>query len=115
MVESLAPLCNLAEIKSRDNAFQEIYTAKFDVASLTVPQALRKDYKSFTMGKVVVGISSVLELFEPFWKKGGASYVSDLTTYFRKESLDILIIMFGATNPDTKEFNRQIQIFEAKG
>jgi len=111
-VRELMPNAGVETVEERDSLYQECHRAKFDVKGLTIAQSLCKDYKAFTPGRAAVtyGVSSILELYEGFVLKPSADPSIDepLRLFAHRNQLDVLMLMFGAEDPITNVYTRQL-------
>lgn len=87
--------------------FDALQREKFNVSALDSADLLRKDYKSWTMSGLRVGISSVLLSVED-WLKKDSRLSNALDRYLRSEKLDLLLAMNAYTNP---EFTRELVVY----
>lgn len=91
----------------QDQYFEEVQKAKFDTASLTTTDLLRKDYKEFKFGDIRCGIASALLPMVEWTKKDNELSIG-FETYARRRNLDVLLSMNAYTDP---EFNRDLAVY----
>jgi exopolyphosphatase len=88
--------------------FKEINDAKSDLDGLTLNDVLRKDYKQWTEGDLVLGIATVVKPFEYLIGKNDRDGLTQVLVDFGKErGLDLFAIMTAYTN-DADAFSRQL-------
>ncbi|WDP89979.1 MAG: DHH family phosphoesterase [Desulfobacter sp.] len=87
--------------------FEGVQKAKFDTASLTTTDLLRKDYKEFKFGDIRCGIASAL-LSMAQWTKKDNELCIGFESYARRRNLDVLLSMNAYTDPD---FNRDLAVY----
>lgn len=103
MVSALLPRAG----KSQKELFDRLQYEKFNVASLSTSDLLRKDYKEYTAGAVRYGMSSVLLSLES-WKKKDSKLPEELKRYAETRKLSILFVMNAYTEP---KFTRELVVF----
>lgn len=94
-------------LKSQQEFFAILHREKCNVAGLSTPDLLRKDYKGFQLGTVQCGISSVL-LPVMDWLARDSNLFSGFSFFARARNLDVLLSMHGFANPD---FRRELIMF----
>ena len=87
--------------------FREVQKAKFDTASLSTIDLLRKDYKEFKFNGIRCGIASAL-LSMAQWINKDNELCLGFETYASRRNLDVLLSMNAYTNPD---FNRDLAVY----
>lgn len=87
--------------------FDRLQLEKFNVAALSSRDILRKDYKEYKMGKLMVGMSSALLPLADWFKKD-AKLEEAYATYAASRGLDVLIVMGAYTAP---EFTREMAVY----
>ncbi len=87
--------------------FGQLQHEKFNVASLSSRDILRKDYKEFQFGKLTCGISSTLLSLDQ-WIAKDAELPQAFKEFAAGQNLDILIAMGAYTDP---EFKREMAIY----
>ncbi len=87
--------------------FKEVQKAKFDTASLSTTDLLRKDYKEFKFHGISCGIASAL-LPMAQWTNKDNELSLGFEIYARRRNLDVLLSMNAYTNPD---FNRDLAVY----
>ena len=98
-------------------SFDFLNSAKYDVRRLTVPQTLRRDYKTFTMRSPHsaerhshIGISSVLLLQDAVEELYGMDgWVAGVSEFRRSQGVDILLVMHAGEHDGS--FTRQLSAF----
>lgn len=105
-VEKLEAL--FPDLPERNDIFDSLQKAKFDVSGLTTEQMLRKDQKTVFRQGVRVAISAIYMDLEAFLQRSGL--IADLRAFCQTYSYDILVAMtifFNAHNEPV----RQLAIF----
>lgn len=87
--------------------FDALQREKFNVSALDSSDLLRKDYKEWTMGKLQVGVSSVLLSIED-WLHKDADLSGSLAAFAQSRGLDLLLAMNAYTDP---EFTRELVVY----
>ena len=95
----------------QEKLFEKLQFEKFNTASLSTTDLLRKDYKEWKMGNKMCGFSSAL-LPAVKWLAKDGSISGNITAYCKSKNLDILFIMIAYTEP---EFTREMIIFSEDG
>lgn len=103
MVSALLPIAG----KSQQVLFDRLQFEKFNVASLSTFDLLRKDYKEYTAGAVRYGMSSVLLSLES-WKKKDSKLPEELKRYAESRKLSLLFVMNAYTEP---KFTRELVVY----
>ncbi len=91
----------------REKLFEKLQFEKFNTASLSTTDLLRKDYKEWKMGDKMCGFSSAL-LPAAKWLAKDNSISGNISDYCKSKNLDILFIMIAYTEP---EFTREMILF----
>lgn len=92
---------------NQQELFDALQREKFNVSALDSADLLRKDYKEWKMGKLQVGVSSVL-LSVGDWLKKDADLSRSLAAYAQSRNLDLLLAMNAYTDP---EFTRELVVY----
>lgn len=93
--------------KSQQVLFDRLQFEKFNVASLSTFDLLRKDYKEYSAGSVRFGMSSVL-LSLKSWEKKDSKLPEELKRYAVSRKLSLLFVMNAYTEP---KFTRELVIY----
>lgn len=91
----------------RKALFDSLQFEKFNVATLSSRDILRKDYKEYRMGAVLCGMSSAL-LPLTDWIKKDAALEASYAQYCEERKLDVLLVMSAYTAP---EFKRELAVY----
>lgn len=94
---------------SRNELFDKLQFEKFNVASLSSRDILRKDYKEYVMGSIRCGISSALLPLRD-WTKKDPHIEDSFRAYAEDRNLNLLLAMSAYTAP---EFHRELAVFTA--
>lgn len=75
--------------------YKEIDTVKHDISSLTIPEILRKDYKEWREGDILLGISCAVQGMDYLVEKAGSTdaLYKHLGEWAEKRGLDVASIM----------------------
>lgn len=103
MVRALLPIAG----KSQQVLFDRLQFEKFNVASLSTFDLLRKDYKEYSAGSIRYGMSSVLLSLES-WKKKDLKLPEELKRYAESRKLSLLLVMNAYTEP---KFTRELVVY----
>jgi exopolyphosphatase len=103
MAAALLPIAG----KDQKTLFDRLQFEKFNVASLSTRDLLRKDYKEYLAGQVRYGMSSVLLSLEA-WKLKDAHLAEELAQYAASNHLSLLIAMLAYTEP---KFTRELVVY----
>jgi exopolyphosphatase len=106
---------------NRDHFFKEISDAKKDISPLKLYDILRKDYKQWTEGSLVLGVSSVVRPFNFLISKANDeavasstsstdAFVKTMEAFAADRHLDIMTVMTSSVN-DTDEFQRELLVW----
>jgi exopolyphosphatase len=87
--------------------FDKLQFEKFNVASLSSRDILRKDYKGYKMGRVSCGVSSALLPLKD-WTKKDPALEESFEKYRAELGLDVLLAMCAYTAP---EFRRELAVY----
>ena len=100
---------SLVEIAGLDSKklFDKLQFEKFNVSSLGSYDLLRKDYKEWQLGKVKLGIGSVLLPVED-WAAKDSKIADACGSYLKERNLDVLLAMNAFTSPG---FTRQLVVY----
>ncbi len=109
--EAVAGKLLAASKADRKALFDSLQFEKFNVASLSTKDILRKDYKEYGMGAVMCGMSSALLPLADWFKKDKA-LEANFKAYADSRKLDVLLVMNAYTAP---EFTRELAIYAADG
>jgi exopolyphosphatase len=93
--------------RDRKGLFDMLQKEKFNVSALDTSDLLRKDYKEWKVGKIQVGIASVL-LPVADWLVKDAKLSASLDLYAKARKLDVLIAMNAYTEP---KFTRELVVY----
>ncbi len=99
-------LVEIAELNSK-KLFDKLQFEKFNVSSLGSYDLLRKDYKEWQLGKVKLGIGSVLLPVEE-WISKDPDITGECDKYLKERNLDVLLAMNAFTSPG---FTRQLVVY----
>ncbi|KAM3824512.1 exopolyphosphatase PRUNE1 isoform 3-T3 [Vipera latastei] len=106
-LESMFP-----ELQPRNQVFDALQKAKFDVSGLTTEQMLRKDLKSLASKKATVAISAVYVALQDFLHRPGLE--QDLATFCHQRGFNLLIAMAISFRDQKKPF-RQLAVYSQQG
>lgn len=99
---------------SRDDHFSNMFKARFDVSTLSVKQALQKDYKECTVSNYTIGFSSITALLSNFLLQPSVN--SDFMEMYCSHKLDLLIILgILISDPSATKIQKQIAVFQPEG
>lgn len=90
----------------RKSLFDGLQFEKFNVATLSSRDILRKDYKEYRMGSLLCGMSSAL-LSLADWFKKDKDLEASLREYAKSRKLDVLLVMCAYTAP---AFTRELAV-----
>ncbi|KAK9477519.1 hypothetical protein V1514DRAFT_333534, partial [Lipomyces japonicus] len=98
-----------------DEFFQNLASAKRDVASFTLDDILRKDYKQFTSSSsspsFTVGISSSVKSLDWILAKfSGPEFVRAVLAFAHARGLDAVLFMDSFHDDDDDEFKRELVV-----
>ena len=92
----------------RESFFQAISAAKRDVDSLDIDGLLRKDYKQWKEGSMVLGISTIIKPLSYLIKKtDGDKFKQVLQDFAGKRKLSLLALMTASTS-EAGDFQREL-------
>ena len=74
-----------------DAHYCKLFKARFDVSTLSVMQALQRDYKECTVSQYVIGFSTITASLHEFLSQSSAN--SDLMDFFTSHNLNALIVL----------------------
>jgi len=94
--------------------FEEINAAKSDLDALSLVDVLRKDYKQWTEGTKIVGISSVVKSISWLRKKAEGDFTKTLIDFANKRKLQLLAIMTAFTS-ESGDFARELLLIALDG
>ncbi|XP_029141081.1 exopolyphosphatase PRUNE1 [Protobothrops mucrosquamatus] len=106
-LESMFP-----ELQPRNQVFDALQRAKFDVSGLTTEQMLRKDLKSLASKKATVAISAVYVALQDFLHRPGLE--QDLAAFCHQRGFSLLVAMTISFGDRKKPF-RQLAVFSQQG
>ncbi|XP_039219521.1 exopolyphosphatase PRUNE1 isoform X1 [Crotalus tigris] len=106
-LESMFP-----ELQPRNQVFDTLQRAKFDVSGLTTEQMLRKDLKSLASKKATVAISAVYVALQDFLHRPGLE--QDLAAFCHQRGFSLLVAMTISFGDDKKPF-RQLAVYSQQG
>ena len=95
----------------RDGFFKEISDAKSDLDDLSLTDVLRKDYKQWTEGDLILGIASCVRSIQYIQKKSD-QFVADLVDFANSRELDLFAI--GTSHSESGSFERQLLLLAVK-
>jgi hypothetical protein len=95
-----------AGVTNTTSMYDELFTAKQDVAALTANELLRKDYKEYVAGGLKIGIASVPTPLTNLLAKPDGPNAHEV--FCAGNGLDVLIVMAAYNNPDTQAFTREL-------
>ncbi|XP_006900211.1 PREDICTED: protein prune homolog [Elephantulus edwardii] len=96
------------DLPKRNDIFDSLQKAKFDVSGLTTEQMLRKDQKTISRQGTKMAISAIYMDLESFLQRSGL--IADLQTFCQAHNYDVLVAMpifFNMNN----ELVRQLAVF----
>lgn len=82
----------LVHFSSIEQLYNETQHAKADISSLTTTDLLRKDYKEWTSGSYLYGMSSVLVPFAEVVKRDAAA-LNAIRKFFARQKLSIFFVL----------------------
>jgi inorganic pyrophosphatase/exopolyphosphatase len=109
-VEELTKL--LPSSFDREEHFDKLLKARFDISKLTVQQALLKDYKQCTVSGHTIGFSSVTALLTDFLSADTVN--AELMEFQSSHRLDAFLVL-GISMSDPTTVRRQIAVFQPEG
>ena len=105
IAQKLIPLATIA----RDELFQRLFEARFNISSLTTPQLLRKDFKLTTAGPYTLGFSSITAQLSDFLLPR-ENLTHDLDQFCEAHAIHILLLL--GISVDKEKRRRQIAIYQ---
>ncbi|XP_014595245.1 exopolyphosphatase PRUNE1 isoform X3 [Equus przewalskii] len=105
-VEKLEAL--FPDLPKRNDIFDSLQKAKFDVSGLTTEQMLRKDQKTISRQSTKMAISTIYMDLEAFLQRSGL--IADLHAFCQAHSYDVLVAMTIFFNTHNEPV-RQLAIF----
>lgn len=105
-VEKLEAL--FPDLPNRNDIFDSLQKAKFDVSGLTTEQMLRKDQKTISRQGIKVAISAIYMDLEAFLQRSGL--IADLHAFCQAHSYDALVAMTIFFNTHNEPV-RQLAVF----
>eukprot|EP01061_Rhynchopus_euleeides_P010753 TRINITY_DN20328_c0_g1_i1.p1 TRINITY_DN20328_c0_g1~~TRINITY_DN20328_c0_g1_i1.p1 ORF type:complete len:407 (+),score=153.24 TRINITY_DN20328_c0_g1_i1:151-1221(+) len=87
-----------ANVAEGTRLYDELVEKKYDTSLLTIPQSLRKDYKSFEMGEKQVGMASIVEGIDSLAAKGDLE--AEMLRFVSSNGLHLLILMALTRTPE---------------
>ncbi|NXX43671.1 PRUN1 Exopolyphosphatase, partial [Tricholaema leucomelas] len=96
------------ELPARDEVFEALQAAKFDVSGLTTQQMLRKDLKVLSDGDLVLAISGIFMTLEAFLRQ--PNLLQDLEAFCQARGYAGLVAMT-ISYSQQKEPSRQLAVY----
>jgi exopolyphosphatase len=98
----------------RDAFFKEINDAKSNLDDLSLDDILRKDYKQWTEGDMLLGISTAVQPLKYLTSKAETekNFTESLTHFAKSRKLDLFAVMTAYTS-DSGAFSRQLLLIAA--
>lgn len=88
IAQKLIPLATVP----RDELYQQLFKARFDISSLTTPQLLRKDFKLASAGSYTLGFSSLTTLLSDFLSLQ-QHLTHDLNQFCEAQKIHLLLLL----------------------
>lgn len=106
IAQKLIPLTTIP----RDELYQKLFKARFDISSLTTPQLLRKDFKLASAGSYTLGFSSLTTLLSDFL--GSQQHLThDLNQFCEAQGIHLLLLLGIAVSKEGRR-RRQIALYQ---
>lgn len=103
----------LSQCYGREAFFNEINDAKSDLNHLSLEDILRKDYKQWTEGDLMLGISSAVQSID-YLKTKTQNLAADLESFAKSRNLQLYAVMT-AFSGEEGGFSRQILLLSLRG
>ena len=106
IAQKLIPLTTVP----RDELYQQLFKARFDISSLTTPQLLRKDFKLTSAGSYTLGFSSLTTLLSDFLSSQ-QHLTHDLNQFCEAQKIHLLLLLGIDVSKEGRR-RRQIALYQ---